>query len=50
MVNKLELHVMWSMALESMTQVEEDERKSVLILPDSTSIVIEVDADLSDFR
>ena len=40
---------MWSMALESMTQVEEDERKSVLILPDSKSVVLEVHVDLSDF-
>ena len=32
-----------------MTHVEEDERKHVLVLPDSTSVVIEVDADLSDF-
>ena len=41
---------MWSMALESMTQVEEEERKNVLVLLDSTSVVIEVDTDLSDFR
>ena len=36
------------MAPESMTQVEEEERKHVLVLLDSTNVVIEVDADLSD--
>ena len=40
---------MWSMAPESMTHMEEGERKHVLGLPDSTSVVIEVDANLSDF-
>ena len=40
---------MWLMAPESMTYVEEDEIKHVLVLPDSTSVVVEVDADLSDF-
>ena len=40
---------MWSVALESMTYVEEKEIKHVLVLPDSTSVVIEVDVDLSDF-
>ena len=40
------------MAQESMTHVEEDERKHVSnlsILPYSASVVMEVDADLSDF-
>ena len=37
------------MALESMTHMEEDEKKYVLVLPDSISVVIEVDVDLSDF-
>ena len=37
------------MVLESMTQIEEGEIKHVLVLLDSTSVVIEVDADLSDF-
>ena len=41
---------MWSVAPESMNQVEEEKVKHVLVLPDSTSVVIEVDADLSDFR
>ena len=40
---------MWSVALESMTHVEEEEIKYVLVVSDSTSVVIEVDADLSDF-
>ena len=35
-------------ALESMTHMEEDERKHVLVLLDSASVAIEVDADLSD--
>ena len=40
---------MWSLAPKSMTYVEEDERKHVLVLPDSTSVVMDVDADLNDF-
>ena len=40
---------MWSMTPKSMTHVEEDERKHVLVLPDSASVVMEVDANLSDF-
>ena len=40
---------MWSVAPESMTHEEEDERKHVLILPNSTSVVIKVNADFSDF-
>ena len=40
---------MWLVAPESMTHVEEDERKHVLALPDWGSVVIEVNADLSDF-
>ena len=40
---------MWSVAPKSMTHVEEDERKHVLVLLDSTSVVMDVDADLSDF-
>ena len=38
---------MWSVAPESMTHVEEDERKHMLVLPDLTSVL--VDANLSDF-
>ena len=40
---------MWSVAPKSMTHVEEKEIKHVLVLPYSTSVVIEVDVDLSDF-
>ena len=39
---------MWLVAPKSMTHMEEDERKHVLVLPDSMSVVIEVDADLCD--
>ena len=40
---------MWSVAPELMIHVEEEEIKHLLVLPDSTSVLIEVDADLSDF-
>ena len=40
---------MWLVAPESMTHVEEEEIKHVFVLPDLTSVVIEVDADLSNF-
>ena len=40
---------MWSVAPESMTHVEEDERKHVLVLPDLASVVMGVNADLSNF-
>ena len=40
---------MWLVAPESVTHIEEDERNHVLVLPDLASVVIEVDADLSDF-
>ena len=36
---------MWSVAPESMTHVEEEEIKHVVVLPDSTSVLIEGDAD-----
>ena len=36
---------MWLVTLESMTYVEEEEIKHVLVLPDSTSVLIEVDGD-----
>ena len=39
---------MWPMAPESMTHVEEEEIKHVLVLLDSTNVVIEADANLSD--
>ena len=37
------------MTQATMTHVGEEEIKHVLILLDSTSVVIEVDTDLSDF-
>ena len=40
---------MWSGAPKLTIHVEEEEIKHVLVLPDSTSVVIEVDEDLSDF-
>ena len=40
---------MWCVALESMTLVEEEEIKHVLVLLDSMSVVIKVDVNLSDF-
>ena len=40
---------MWLVAPMSMTHEKEDEIKHVLVLPDSTSVMIEIDADLSDF-
>ena len=40
---------MLSVAPETMTHVEEEEIKHVVVLLDSTSVVIEVDAYLSDF-
>ena len=36
---------MWSVALESMIHVEEKEIKYVLVLLDSMSVLIEVDAN-----
>ena len=39
---------MWSVALESMTHLEEDEIRHVLGLPDSASIVIGVEAHFND--
>ena len=40
---------MWSVAPKSMPHVEEEEIKHVLVLLDSTSVVIGVDANLRDF-
>ena len=36
---------MWLVALELMTHVDEDEIKHVLVLPDSSSVLIEVNVD-----
>ena len=38
------LPVKWSMAPKSMTHVEEEEIKDALVLPDSSSVVIKVNA------
>ena len=35
---------MWSVASKSMIHIEEEEIKHVLVLPNSTSVVIEVDS------
>ena len=40
---------MRSIAPKSMTHTEEKEIKHVLVLHDSTSVLIKVDANLSDF-
>ena len=40
MVNKLELLVMWSVAPESMTHLEEEDIRHVLGLPDSISAIV----------
>ena len=40
---------MWLVAPESMTHVEEEEIKHVLVLLDSTTVLIKVEAKLSDF-
>ena len=36
---------MWLVAPESITHMEEEEIKHVFVLPDSTSVLIEVDVD-----
>ena len=43
MVNKLELPVMWSVAPESMTQLEEEDIRHVSGLLDSASVVVGVE-------
>ena len=47
MVNKLELPVMWSVAPESMTQLEEEDVRHVSGLLDSTSAVVGVEASFN---
>ena len=44
MVNKLELHVMWSVAPESMTHLEEEDIRHVSSLPNLESVVVGVEA------
>ena len=40
---------MWLVVPKLMTHVEEEEIKHMLVLPDSTSVVIGIEGDLSDF-
>lgn len=44
----LELLVMWLVAFESMTHLEEEEIRHVLGLPNSTSIVMRIEANIND--
>ena len=48
MMNKLELPVMWSVVPESMTQLEEEDIRHVSGLPDSTSVVVGVEAGFNN--
>ena len=48
MVNKLELPVMWSLAPESITHLEEEEIRHVLGLPNLASIVLGIKAPFKD--
>ena len=48
MANKLELPVMWSVDLESMTHLEEEDIRHVLGLPDSISVVVRVEAGFNN--
>ena len=48
MVNKLELHVMWSVVSESMTHLEEKDIRHVSDLPDLASVVVGVEADFNN--
>ena len=47
-VNTLELPVMWSVALESMTQLEEEDIRHVSGLLDSASAVVGVEAGFNN--
>ena len=48
MVNKLELPVMWSVALELMTQLEEEDIRHGSGLPDSASAVVGVETGFNN--
>ena len=48
MVNTLELPVMWSVAPESMAQLEEDDIRHVSGLLDLASAVVGVEADFNN--
>ena len=47
-MNKLELFVMWSVAPESMTQLEEEDIRHVSSLSDSASVVVGVEASFNN--
>ena len=47
-MNKLELPIMWSVAPESMTQLEEEVIRHVSGLPDSASAVVGVEAGFNN--
>ena len=47
-MNELELPVMWSVAPESMTQLEEEDIRHVLGLLDSASAVVGVEAGFNN--
>ena len=47
-VNKLELPVMWSVALESMTQLEEEDIRHVSGLPDLASAAVGVEVGFNN--
>ena len=48
MVNKLKLPVMWSVAPESMTRLEEEDIRHVSGLPHSASAVVGVEAGFNN--
>ena len=48
MVNKLELPVMWSVILNSMTHLEEEHIRHVLGLPDLASAVVGVEVGFNN--
>ena len=48
MVNKLELPVMWSLALELMTQLEKEDIRHASSLPDLASAVVGVEAGFNN--
>ena len=48
MVNKLDLPVMWSVASESMNQLEEEDIRHVSGLPNSASEVVGVEAGFNN--
>ena len=47
-MNKPELPITWSMAPESMTQLEEENIRDVSGLPDSASVVVGIEANFNN--